>query len=120
MRPLLLYYPKCDTCRRAVRWLAEQGVEAELRDIATSRPSEEELRRWVAMSALPVRKFFNTSGLRYKALGLKEKLGGMSDEEMIRLLATDGMLVKRPLLVVGACVRVGFRPGEWSEVLHAF
>lgn len=120
MRPLLLYYPKCDTCRRALRWLTEQGVEAELRDIAADRPTEEELGRWIGMGALPVRKFFNTSGLRYKELGLKERLGGMSDGEMIRLLATDGMLVKRPLLVTGSCVRVGFRPEEWSEVLHAF
>ncbi|WP_294599258.1 arsenate reductase family protein [uncultured Rikenella sp.] len=120
MRPLLLYYPKCDTCRLALRWLAEQGVEAELRDIAVDRPTEAELKEWVSRSGLPVRKFFNTSGLRYKELGLKEKLGGMSDGEMIGLLATDGMLVKRPLLVAGDRVRVGFRPEEWDAVLHAF
>lgn len=95
----ILCYPKCSTCRKAVNWLAERGVEATYRNIQAQNPSYEELRAWVERSGLPVRKFFNTSGLQYRALGLKDKLPQMGEEEQLRLLSTDGMLVKRPLLI---------------------
>ena len=117
MAMLFLCYPKCTTCQKAKAWLEEKGVSYTLRDIKTENPTQEELRTWWQRSGLPLRKFFNTSGLQYKALGLKDKLPTMTEEEQIALLSTDGMLVKRPLLVGDGFVLVGFREAEWAEKL---
>ena len=106
---LFLCYPKCSTCQKAKAWLDERGISYELRDIKTDNPTAEELTLWYRKSGLPLKKFFNTSGLQYKALGLKDKLPGMSEAEQLALLATDGMLVKRPLLVGDSFVLTGFR-----------
>lgn len=114
---LFLCYPKCTTCRKAKAWLEEQNISFTLRDIKTENPTQEELRTWWQRSGLPLRKFFNTSGLQYKVLGLKDKLPTMTEAEQIALLSTDGMLVKRPLLVGEDFVLVGFRPAEWEEKL---
>ena len=114
---LFVCYPKCTTCQKALKWLEARGVQVEVRDIKTQRPNEQELRTWFQASGLPLKKFFNTSGLQYKALGLKDKLPAMSEEEQLRLLATDGMLVKRPLLVDDRFVLVGFKEAQWAEQL---
>ena len=114
---LVLYYPKCSTCQKAVKYLNERGLACELRDIKTDNPSADELRTWWQQSGLPLKKFFNTSGLQYKALGLKDKLPGMSEDEQLDLLATDGMLVKRPLVITDSVVLVGFKQAEWDEKL---
>lgn len=111
-------YPKCSTCRKAQSWLDEREIPYTLRPIREENPTAEELRRWQQLSGLPLRRFFNTSGLQYKALQLKEKLPAMSEEEQLALLATDGMLVKRPLLVGEDFVLVGFRETEYAERLH--
>ena len=116
---LFVCYPKCTTCQKARAWLEARGLPAEVRDIKTQNPTEAELRRWHALSGLPLKRFFNTSGLQYKALALKDKLPGMSEEEMLRLLAADGMLVKRPLLVGDDLVLVGFKEAEWERALKA-
>ena len=107
-------YEKCGTCRKAKAWLEEKGVGYDLRPIKEQNPTVEELRGWIAASGLPVRKFFNTSGLLYKELQLKDKLPGMTEDEMIDLLATNGMLVKRPILVGEDFVLVGFKEAEWE------
>ena len=112
---MFVCYPKCTTCQKARKWLEEQGVSYVLRDIKTENPSYEELAGWYRRSGLPLKRFFNTSGLVYKSLGLKEKLPGMSEEEQLRLLSTDGMLVKRPLFIGEDFVLVGFKEKEWSE-----
>ena len=114
---LFLCYPKCTTCRKAKAWLEEQNISFTLRDIKEENPPDEELHSWWQRSGLPLRKVFNTSGLQYKALGLKDKLPTMTEAEQIALLCTDGMLVKRPLLVGEDFVLVGFRPAEWEEKL---
>ena len=114
---LMLWYPKCTTCQKAKKWLDERGLPCEVRDIKLENPSEEELRRWYQASGLPLKRFFNTSGLQYKALGLKDKLPGMTEEEQLALLATDGMLVKRPILAGDGFVLTGFKPQEWEEKL---
>ena len=114
---LLVWYPKCTTCQRAKAWLDAHGVAVETRDIKLEKPTEEELRRWYAMSGLPLKRFFNTSGLVYKNLGLKDKLPTMTEDEQIALLASDGMLVKRPLLVADDFVLPGFKPAEWEKAL---
>ena len=108
-------YPKCTTCQKAKKWLDENNIEYELRDIKLENPSFEELNEWYRKSGLPLKKFFNTSGLLYKSLDLKNKLPEMSDDEMLSLLATDGMLVKRPLLIGDDFVLVGFKEAEWEE-----
>ena len=110
-------YPKCTTCQRAKKWLDDKGVSYELRDIKENNPSETELREWYKNSGLPLKKFFNTSGLLYKSMELKNKLLEMNDDEQIKLLATDGMLVKRPILVDGKKVLVGFKEKEYEELL---
>ena len=110
-------YPKCTTCQKAKKWLDDNKIEYELRDIKENNPSLEELSSWYKMSGLPLKKFFNTSGLLYKSMELKDKLPTMSDEEQVKLLATDGMLVKRPLVVGEGFVLVGFKESEWSEKL---
>lgn len=114
---LFLCYPKCTTCQKAKAWLDAQGVSYTLRDIKLDNPTVEELKAWHQASGLPLKKFFNTSGLQYKALGLKDKLPTMSEEEQFALLATDGMLVKRPILIGDDFVLTGFRQVEWEEKL---
>ena len=114
---LFICYPKCTTCQKAAKWLEEQGVSVETRDIKQDNPTEQELRAWHKMSGLPLKRFFNTSGLQYKALGLKDKLPQMSEDEQFALLATDGMLVKRPLLVGDDFALTGFKQTEWEEKL---
>ena len=115
---LFVWYPKCSTCQKARVWLEEKGIAYDFRDIKTENPSAEELTLWWKRSGLPLKKFFNTSGLQYKALGLKDKLPSMSEEEQLALLATDGMLVKRPLLIGTDFVLTGFRQAEWEERLR--
>lgn len=110
-------YPKCTTCQKAKKWLDDKAIQYELRDIKLNNPTYEELCDWYNKSGLPIKKFFNTSGLLYKALDLKNKLPEMSEDEMLRLLATDGMLVKRPLLIGDDFVLVGFKEKEWQEKL---
>lgn len=114
---LLLCYPSCSTCKKAEEWLKNNGIEYETRNIKTDNPSEDELREWHRLSGLPLKKFFNTSGNSYKNLGLKDKLPSMTEDEQIKLLATDGMLVKRPLAVAESFVLTGFKEAEWNEAL---
>ena len=108
-------YPKCTTCQKARKWLDENNIEYEFRDIKIESPSLEELTAWYKLSGLPLRKFFNTSGLLYKSMELKTKLPNMTDDEMLALLATDGMLIKRPLLLGNEFVLVGFKEKDWQE-----
>ena len=108
-------YPKCTTCQKAKKWLDDNKIDYELRDIKENNPSLEELTTWYNMSGLPLKKFFNTSGLLYKSMELKDKLPTMSEEEQLKLLAKDGMLVKRPLVIGDDFVLVGFKESEWSE-----
>ena len=110
-------YPKCTTCQKARKWLDENNIEYEFRDIKIENPSLEELTAWYKLSGLPLRKFFNTSGLLYKSMELKTKLPNMTDDEMLALLATDGMLVKRPLAIGDGFVLVGFKEAEWEAHL---
>jgi arsenate reductase len=110
-------YPKCTTCQRARKWLDEHNIEYTFRDIKENNPSYEELKEWFAKSGLSIKRFFNTSGLLYKSLQLKEKLPSMSEEECLKLLATDGMLVKRPLVIGDDFVLVGFKEDEWNKQL---
>lgn len=110
-------YPKCTTCQKAKKWLDDNKIEYVLRDIKTDNPCKEELSAWHEKSGLPLKKFFNTSGLLYKSMELKNKLPLMSEEEMLSLLATDGMLVKRPLLISDDKVLVGFKEKEWTVLL---
>ena len=110
-------YPKCTTCQKAQKWLDENGISYTFRDIKTENPTYEELSAWHRRSSLPLKRFFNTSGLLYKSMALKDKLPAMSEDEMLKLLATDGMLVKRPLLVGNDFVLVGFKEAELAERL---
>ena len=110
-------YPKCTTCQKAKKWLDDNKIEYELRDIKEDNPSLEELTTWYKTSGLPLKKFFNTSGLLYKSMELKDKLPAMSEEEQLNLLAIDGMLVKRPLVISEDFVLLGFKESEWSEKL---
>ena len=112
---LLLCYPKCTTCKKAQAWLEEKGVGYTYRDIKLENPSYEELKTWYEKSGLPLKKFFNTSGLQYKAMNLKEKLTTMTEEEQLRLLASDGMLVKRPLVVAENTILTGFKEADWEK-----
>ena len=114
MSRLFLEYPKCSTCRKAKKYLEENGVEFIDRHIVEKNPTAEELKEWIAKSGLPVKKFFNTSGKLYKEMGLKDKLASMSDEEQIELLASNGMIVKRPLIIEEGRVLVGFKEAEWK------
>ena len=115
---LFLQYPPCTTCKKAKAWLDTHGIAYEARHIKEQNPSYEELSQWLKISGLPVKKFFNTSGLQYKALNLKDKLPGMTVEEQLRLLATDGMLVKRPIVVTDdGKVLNGFKVAEWESAM---
>ena len=114
---LFLEYPKCSTCKKAQKWLDEQGVSYEDRHIIEDNPTAEELKDWHKRSGLPLKRFFNTSGMKYRELGLKDKLPEMSEEEQYELLATDGMLVKRPLVVGEDFVLIGFKEAQWKETL---
>lgn len=114
---LFIEYPKCTTCQKARKWLEAHDVAFEDRHIVVQNPTEAELTEWIGRSGMELKKFFNTSGLKYKELGLKDKLPAMSDEEKIRLLATDGMLVKRPLVITDTHVLAGFKEAQWEEVL---
>ena len=114
---LFVCYPKCTTCQKAQKWLDETGAAYTVRNIKEDNPTRAELEQWHQRSGLPLKRFFNTSGLQYKALGLKDKLPEMSQEEQLDLLATDGMLVKRPILVGDEVVVVGFRQAEWEAAL---
>lgn len=111
---LFIEYPKCSTCKKAKKHLEELGVSFEDRHIVEENPTKEELTEWISVSGYPVKKFFNTSGMKYRELGLKDRLPQMTDEEKIELLATDGMLVKRPLLIDGDRILVGFKKAEWT------
>ena len=114
---LFLEYPPCSTCKKARSWLDANGVAYTARHIKEENPTYEELKQWHQQSGLPLKKFFNTSGLLYKSMNLKEKLPAMTEEEQLRLLASDGMLVKRPLVVLGDQVLLGFREAQWLEAL---
>ena len=114
---LFLEYPPCSTCKKAKAWLDANGVEYTARHIREENPSYEELKLWYECSGLPLKKFFNTSGLLYKSLNLKDRLPSMTEEEQLRLLATDGMLVKRPLVVLPDAVLTGFREADWEKSL---
>lgn len=114
---LVLVYRKCSTCLKALKWLEENHVDFVERQIVEEHPTYEELKQWYAKSGLPLKKFFNTSGMLYKEMGLKDQLPGMSEEEQLKLLATNGMLVKRPLVVGDDFVLTGFREKEWEEKL---
>lgn len=112
---LLICYPKCTTCQKAKKWLESQGIAYTERNIAEENPTYAELKKWYKKSGLQLKRFFNTSGLLYKSMQLKDKLPEMSEEEQLKLLATDGMLVKRPLVVDGDNVLTGFKEAEWTE-----
>ena len=115
MKVLFVQYPKCSTCKKAMKWLMEHGVEFEDRHIVENNPTAEELKEWHEKSGLDIKKFFNTSGLLYKSMQLKDKLPGMTLEEKYKLLASDGMLVKRPLIISNDVILTGFREKEWEE-----
>lgn len=114
---LFIQYPKCSTCQKAKKWLTAHDIAFEDRHIGEQNPTGAELTQWIGRSGLELKKFFNTSGLKYKELGLKDKLPSMSDEEKIRLLASDGMLVKRPLVITEDRILVGFKEKEWEDAL---
>ncbi|MBR5273496.1 MAG: arsenate reductase family protein [Clostridia bacterium] len=114
---LFIEYPKCTTCQKAKKWLDDNKIEYTDRHIKENNPTYDELKKWIEASGLPLRKFFNTSGLLYKSMNLKEKLETMSDDEQIKLLASDGMLVKRPLIISDNAILVGFKVKEWEDTL---
>lgn len=114
---LLVHYPKCSTCQKAKKWLEAKGIEFEERDIKEQNPTKEELKEWHKKSGLPLKRFFNTSGMIYREMQLKDKLPDMAEEEQYNLLASDGMLVKRPILVTDTAAAAGFREKEWENLL---
>ena len=114
---LFIQYPPCSTCQKAKKWLDAKGIAYTDRHIKEQNPTYEELKQWYEISGLPLKKFFNTSGLLYKSMNLKEKLPAMTEEEQLRLLATDGMLVKRPLVIKGDTVLTGFKEAEWEKIV---
>ena len=115
---LFICYPKCTTCQKARKWLDERGCDYDFRDIKENNPTYDELKTWLPLSSLPVSKFFNTSGLVYKSMNLKDKLPSMSDDDCLKLLATNGMLVKRPLLIGKGFVLAGFKENDWAKALN--
>lgn len=117
MKNLFIEYPKCSTCQKAKKWLESNNIEFTDRHIIENNPTEEELTKWIKQSKKDIKKWFNTSGMKYKELNLKDKLVDMSEEDKIKLLASDGMLVKRPILVTEKDILIGFREAEWEESL---
>ena len=118
MRKIFVCYPRCTTCKKAETWLADHGIAVKMRDIKGENPTEQELRSWHKLSGLPLKRFFNTSGQKYREMELKDKLATMSEDEQYALLSTDGMLVKRPILVSDDFVLVGFKEQEWQKALR--
>ena len=116
MKTLFIEYPKCSTCQKAKKWLEQNKIEFEDRHILENNPTKEELKKWIKQSGYDIKKFFNTSGMKYKELNLKEKLPNMTDDEKIEVLSTDGMLVKRPLIITDDSILVGFREKEWEQL----
>jgi len=116
---LFLCYPKCNTCQKAARWLKENGIEVNARDISKDNPTRRELARWIEKSGLPITKFFNTSGKKYKENNLKEKIRSASEAELVEILSSDGMLVKRPIMITDDFVLVGFNEDDWREKLKS-
>lgn len=116
MKNIFIEYPKCSTCKKAKKWLEENNVEFEDRNIIEETPTEEELKKWIKKSGQETKKWFNTSGLKYKELNLKDKLPNMIDEEKIKLLASSGMLIKRPLLITEKGIYIGFKEETWKEI----
>ena len=116
MKTLFIEYPKCSTCQKAKKWLEQNNIEFEDRHIVESNPTKEELKKWIKQSGYDIKKFFNTSGMKYKELNLKEKLPNMTDDEKIEVLSKDGMLVKRPLIITDDLILVGFREKEWEQL----
>ncbi len=114
---LFIEYPKCTTCQKAKKWLDENGISYDSRHIKEENPTYAELKKWYRQSGMELKKFFNTSGLLYKSMGLKEKLTDMTEDEQLKLLATDGMLVKRPLVITDKAILIGFREREWEDKL---
>lgn len=117
MKVLFVEYPKCTTCKRAKKWLTENGIDFEDRDIKENNPSKEELKGWLNKSGLEIKKFFNTSGVLYREQGMKDKVKTLSEDELLDILASDGMMVKRPIVVTESSVLVGFKETEWEEKL---
>ena len=117
MKKLFIQYPKCTTCKKAKKFLIDNNIEFEDRDITLNNPNEEELKKWIKLSGLDVKKFFNTSGILYREMNLKDKLKEMTEDDQLKLLATDGMLVKRPLVIGDNFVLTGFKEKEWEEKL---
>ncbi|WP_297980327.1 Spx/MgsR family RNA polymerase-binding regulatory protein [uncultured Methanobrevibacter sp.] len=115
---LFVHYPKCTTCKKAKKWLDENGYEYEEKDIVADNPNYDELKEWYEKSGLPLKRFFNTSGMVYRSMGLKDKLADMSEEEQLKLLASDGMLVKRPIIVTDDGALTGFKEAAWKELLE--
>ncbi len=115
MKNLFLWYPKCSTCQKAKKWLEDNQITFQERHIVEETPNKDELKKWIEQSGLEIKKFFNTSGLKYRELNLKEKLSSMTDDEKIELLASNGMLIKRPLFVKDGIVLIGFKEKEWRE-----
>lgn len=117
MKPLFLYYPSCSTCKKAKKWLDDKGIPYDERDIKVENPTAKEMEEWIHQSGLPIKRFFNTSGLKYRELALKDKLLNMSKKEQYEILGSDGMLVKRPLFILDDQVLVRFKEQEWEEAL---
>lgn len=117
MKILFVEYPKCTTCRKAKKWLEEKNIDFEDRDIKENKPTKEELKKWLDMSGLGIKKFFNTSGMLYREKGMKDKVSVLSEDELLDILAEDGMMVKRPIVVSGEKVLVGFKEADWEETL---
>lgn len=116
MSTLFICYPKCTTCQKARTWLVSHNIKFEERNIVEDNPSKQELKKWIKESGLDIKRWFNTSGLKYKELNLKDKLSAMPDEEKIELLSTDGMLVKRPIIITNKSITTGFKEEEWKKI----
>ena len=116
MKNLFIEYPKCSTCQKAKKWLDESNIEYVDRNIVTETPTKDELKKWIPKSGLDVRKFFNTSGMKYRELNIKEKIKDMSEDEIYELLASDGMLIKRPLFISDTLILKGFKEKEWEQI----
>lgn len=117
MPNILIEYPKCSTCQKAKKWLAANQIQFTTRNIVTETPTTEELTKWIQQSGLEIKKWFNTSGLKYKELNLKDKLPNISDKEKIELLASDGMLIKRPILITSEAILIGFKEEKWKNII---